>query len=60
MAEHRLRKERGVMPEQCVVLSKAELPWVTWQLICVKFNLDPLKVNDLILYVHRAEKLERR
>ena len=41
--------------EQCVVLSKHELPWVTWQLICVKFGFDPLKTKDILLYVNRAE-----
>lgn len=46
------------MVEQCVVLSKQEVPWSTWQLICVKFNLDPFTTKNITMYVNRAISVE--
>ena len=37
-----------------VALSKGEVPWATWQVICVKFGLDPSKTKNIVLYVTRA------
>ncbi len=47
------------MSEQCVALNKSELPWTTWQLICVKFKLDPSTTNDILLYTNRAISMPR-
>lgn len=41
------------MVEKCVALSKNEVPWSVWQTICVKFNLDPFKTKNILLYVSR-------
>jgi len=42
------------MVEQCVALCKDEVPWVTWQMICVKFNLDPFVTKNILMYVSKA------
>ena len=39
-----------------VALSKGEVPWVTWQVICVKFGLDPSKTKNIVLYITRARE----
>ena len=39
-----------------VTLSKGEVPWPTWQVICVKFGLDPSKTKNIVLYVTRARE----
>lgn len=41
--------------EKAVLLSKCEMPWTSWQLICVKWGFDPFKTTDVLLYCNRAE-----
>lgn len=42
------------MDEKCICVSRAEVPWVTWQRICVKFGFDPFKTGDVLLYCTKA------
>lgn len=40
--------------QQTVILSKYELPWETWQIICVQFSFDPYKTKNIWLNVSEA------
>ena len=40
--------------KEVVLLKKNEMPWVSWQIICVKFGYDPFKTNNVLLYIDHA------
>ena len=44
--------------EECVILGRKEVAWVTWVYICQKFGFDPFKTDHVLLYCTRANQID--